>query len=116
MQRLPDQQQWKLLEARPIEAGRGRLVCIANQKGGVAKTTTAVNLGAALALRGHRILVVDIDPQANATTGLGLDHRTIELSAYDLLLGEASFDETVRPTIVEGLEEFLYQSELPPRA
>jgi chromosome partitioning protein len=92
------------LEARPIEAGRGRLVSIANQKGGVAKTTTAVNLGAALALRGHRILVVDIDPQANATTGLGLDHRSLELSTYDLLLGEASLEEVARPSVIENLD------------
>ena len=71
-----------------MTAGRGRLVCVANQKGGVAKTTTSVNLAAALALRGHRVLVVDVDPQANATTGLGIDHRSVELSTYDLMLGD----------------------------
>ncbi len=64
---------WKLLESRPFQAGVGRLISVSNQKGGVAKTTTSVNLAAALALRGHRTLVVDIDPQANATTGLGVD-------------------------------------------
>lgn len=95
---------WKLLEARPIERGRGRIVSIANQKGGVAKTTTSVNLAAGLALRGHRILVVDIDPQANATTGLGLDHRSLPLSTYDLMLGEASLEEVVRPTAIKGLD------------
>jgi chromosome partitioning protein len=104
LQNLPNPQQWKLLESRPIKAGRGRIVCIANQKGGVAKTTTAVNLGAGLAMRGHRILVVDVDPQANATTGLGLDHRTVELSTYDLLLEEAPFDDIVRPTAIENLD------------
>ena len=95
---------WKLLESRPIQQGRGRIVSIANQKGGVAKTTTSVNLAAGLALRGHRILVVDIDPQANATTGLGLDHRSLPLSTYDLLLGEASLEQVVRPTLIKGLD------------
>jgi chromosome partitioning protein len=79
-------------------------VCVANQKGGVAKTTTAVNLGAALALRGHRVLLVDIDPQSNATTGVGLDHRSVERSTYDLLVGEATLEEVARPTKIEGLD------------
>lgn len=95
---------WKLLESRPIQEGRGRIVSIANQKGGVAKTTTSVNLAAGLALRGHRILVVDIDPQANASTGLGLDHRSLPLSTYDLLLGEATLEQVVRPTLIKGLD------------
>ena len=95
---------WKLLERRPIVAGRGRLVCVANQKGGVAKTTTSVNLAAGLALRGHRVLVVDIDPQSNAATGLGIDHRTVERSTYHLLLGHATLDEVVRPTAIKNLD------------
>ena len=99
-----DNKDWKLLETRPIESGRGRLVCVANQKGGVAKTTTAVNLGAALALRGHRVLIVDVDPQANATTGLGLDHRTMELSTYDLLAGDAALTEVIRTTAIPRLD------------
>ena len=94
---------WKLLEARPLGIGGGRTVCIANQKGGVAKTTTTVNLGAALALRGHRVLVVDVDPQSNATTGLGIDHRAVARSTYDLLLGEASLDEVTRGTAIANL-------------
>lgn len=77
---------------------------MANQKGGVAKTTTSVNLGAALALRGHRVLLVDVDPQSNATTGVGLDHRSVPLSTYDLLLGEASLAEVARPTKVKDLD------------
>ncbi|MFP5297698.1 MAG: ParA family protein [Actinomycetota bacterium] len=104
MQGAPAASEWKLLEARPIQAGKGRMVCVANQKGGVAKTTTSVNLGAALALRGHRILVVDIDPQANATTGLGIDHRSVERSTYDLLLDEARLDEVAIPSAIDGLE------------
>jgi chromosome partitioning protein len=77
---------------------------VVNQKGGVAKTTTSVNLAASLALRGHRVLLVDIDPQANATTGLGLDHRSAQISSYDLLLGEASLAEAARSTLVKNLD------------
>ena len=94
---------WKLLESRRAGLERGRLVCVANQKGGVAKTTTTVNVGAALALRGHRILVVDVDPQANATTGLGLDHRTVEASTYDLLVGKAPAAEVIVATGIPNL-------------
>src|ERR671915_2512624 len=93
-----------LLEARPIRPGEGRLICVANQKGGVAKTTTAVNLGCALALRGHRVLIVDIDPQANATTGLGIDHRSLDRSTYDLLLDEVRMADVVTPTAIDGLD------------
>ena len=94
---------WKLLETRPIR-GRGRIVCVANQKGGVAKTTTSVNLGAGLALRGHRVLIVDVDPQSNATTGVGIDHRSVETSTYDLLIGAAPLDEVARRTAIKGLD------------
>jgi chromosome partitioning protein len=78
-------------------------VCVANQKGGVAKTTTAVNLAAGLSLRGHRVLLVDLDPQSNATTGLGFDHRGLERSTYSLLIGEASLDEAALSTGISGL-------------
>jgi chromosome partitioning protein len=64
----------------------GRIFCIANQKGGVGKTTTTVNLGAGLARIGKRVLVVDLDPQGNATMGSGIDKRTLDLSVYDVLL------------------------------
>ena len=80
------------------------MVCVANQKGGVGKTTTSLNLAAGLALRGHRILVVDIDPQSNATTGLGFDHRSLERSTYDLLLGDAPLEDVALPTAVENLD------------
>jgi chromosome partitioning protein len=88
--------------ARP-RGGPGRVVCLANQKGGVGKTTTAINLAAALALRGHRILVVDLDPQGNASTGLGIDRAGIERSTYDLIMGESTLEEVVVETRIPGL-------------
>jgi chromosome partitioning protein len=100
----PQSKNWKLLERRPIAPGRGRIVCVANQKGGVAKTTTSVNLAAGLALRGHPVLVVDVDPQSNAATGLGIDHRSVERSTYDLLLGDAKLEDVVLPTAIKNLD------------
>jgi chromosome partitioning protein len=97
-------QDWKLLSARPGASGRGRIVSIANQKGGVGKTTTSINLATGLALRGHRVLIVDVDPQSNATTGLGIDHRALELSSYDLLLDGARVDDVVVRTAIDRLD------------
>ena len=79
-----------------------RIVALANQKGGVGKTTTAVNLGAALAELGHRILLIDLDPQANATSSFGLQGAD-EISLYDPLLGGASITEKILPTRRDGL-------------
>ena len=76
----------------------------ASQKGGVGKTTSCVNLGAALGARGHRVVVVDLDPQANATTALGRDASAVQGSAYDLLLSQASADDVVLSTGVERLD------------
>ena len=95
--------EWKLLESRPIPAGGTRVISIANQKGGVAKTTTSVNLGTALALRGHRVLIVDLDPQANATTGLGIDRRNVDKSTYDVLAGESPVSAVTLATAVKNL-------------
>jgi chromosome partitioning protein len=81
----------------------GRVLAVANQKGGVGKTTTVVNLGAYLAEAGQRVLVVDADAQGNATTGLGLSREDGESSIYDVLVGGVSAVEAVRPTQVEGL-------------
>jgi chromosome partitioning protein len=81
-----------------------RIVAMVNQKGGVGKTTTAVNLGASLALLGKRVLLVDLDPQGNTTTGVGVDKRTIEGSdVYAVLLERVPLDEVVVPTAVDGL-------------
>src|ERR1051325_1465259 len=86
-----------------------KIVAIANQKGGVGKTTTAVNLSAALAESGKRILVVDLDPQANATSSFGLQEIE-DISLYEPLLGEASITEKILPTQREGL--FLVPADL----
>ncbi len=80
-----------------------RTIAVANQKGGVGKTTTAINLGAALAELGRRVLVVDLDPQANATTGIGLDPRELTASVYDVLLDGKSMADCIVPTATEGL-------------
>jgi chromosome partitioning protein len=81
----------------------GRTVAVVNQKGGVGKSTTAVNLGACLALLGKRVLLVDIDPQGNATTGLGIDKRGIENDSYALLLGEIPAASAIVASEVENL-------------
>lgn len=80
-----------------------RIIAVANQKGGVGKTTTAINLGAALAHEGFNVLIVDLDPQGNASTGLGIEKDQREYTSYDLLLGETPLQDIVRKSDVEGL-------------
>jgi chromosome partitioning protein len=80
-----------------------RVIAIANQKGGVGKTTTTVNLGAALAEIGFRVLVLDLDPQGNATTGLGLNPRDVEGSVYNVLLSDVTLDDIIEPTSLKNL-------------
>src|SRR5919204_570688 len=79
------------------------ILAIANQKGGVGKTTTAVNLGASLAELGHRVLVIDLDPQGNATTGLGISARNLNASIYDVLMADKPMEDCVEPTAVRNL-------------
>jgi chromosome partitioning protein len=88
---------------RPPPLPLPRVMAIANQKGGVGKTTTAVNLGAALAELGYRVLVVDLDPQGNATTGLGVNGRNLQSSIYDVLLADLPMEDCVEPTGVRNL-------------
>jgi chromosome partitioning protein len=80
-----------------------RVMAVTNQKGGVGKTTTAVNLGAAMADLGYRVLVVDLDPQGNATTGLGLNTRDLQSSMYEVILHDASIDDCIEATSVRNL-------------
>jgi chromosome partitioning protein len=82
---------------------RPRILAIANQKGGVGKTTTAINLGTALAAIGETVLIVDLDPQGNASTGLGIDRRARETSTYDVLSGDAAMRDAVLATAVPRL-------------
>ena len=87
----------------PTPPPHPRILSLANQKGGVGKTTTAINLGTALAAIGERVLIVDLDPQGNASTGLGIDRRNRSVSTYDVLIGEAPLRDAVVVTAVPRL-------------
>jgi chromosome partitioning protein len=87
----------------PEVPGKARIIAIANQKGGVGKSTTAVSLGAALADIGYRVLVADLDPQGNASTGMGIRHDAREVSVYDVVVAEAEIERAIVPTPVERL-------------
>lgn len=80
-----------------------RVLVMANQKGGVGKTTTAINLGTALAAIGEEVLIIDLDPQGNASTGLGIDQKSRTNSTYNVMMGECRLDEAVLPTVVPRL-------------
>jgi chromosome partitioning protein len=93
----------EILEPDVTEVPRPRILVLANQKGGVGKTTTAINLGTALAAVGETVLVIDLDPQGNASTGLGVDRKARKISTYDVLLGESSLAEAIVATAVPRL-------------
>ena len=82
---------------------RATIVAIANQKGGVGKSTTAINLGAGLALQGEKVLLVDLDPQGNTSSGLSIDRSAIELSTYEVLIDDVAIDDAIEPTSVRDL-------------
>jgi len=90
-------------DSAPALPAHPRILALANQKGGVGKTTTAINLGTALAAIGERVLIVDLDPQGNASTGLGIDRRNRSCSTYDVLIGEAPLRDAVVATAVPRL-------------
>ena len=81
----------------------GRIVAIANQKGGVGKTTTSINLSACLAEKGKKVLAIDLDPQGNMTSGLGVDKDEVDNTVYELILDECSIRESITETVVDGL-------------
>ncbi len=89
--------------SKPAPRELPRVIAIANQKGGVGKTTTTVNLGAALAELDYRVLVIDLDPQGNATTGLGVEARNFELSMYDVIMRDRPLEDCIEPTSVKNL-------------
>lgn len=82
----------------------GRIIAIANQKGGVGKTTTAINLSSCLADKGQKVLAIDMDPQGNMTSGLGVDKDEAEKTVYDLIIGEADIDEVIQKNVMDNLD------------
>ncbi len=82
----------------------GKIIAVANQKGGVGKTTTAINLSACVANAGKRVLLIDIDPQGNSTSGLGIDRVTLKKSSYDVLVGQSSAMEAITATMMKTLD------------
>ena len=82
----------------------GRIIAIANQKGGVGKTTTAINLSSCLAEKGKKVLSVDMDPQGNMTSGLGLDKNAVEKTIYDLIIGEVEIEDVIEKDVIDNLD------------
>lgn len=81
----------------------GRVIAVANQKGGVGKTTTSINLSASIAAKGKKVLMIDIDPQGNATSGFGIDKNDLENTVYELILGECSIQDCIIKNIIENV-------------
>lgn len=81
----------------------GRIIAVANQKGGVGKTTTTINLSASLAVKGQKVLVIDMDPQGNTTSGFGIDKNALENTVYELILGECSVQECLLKNVIDNV-------------
>jgi len=81
----------------------GRTIAIANQKGGVGKTTTSINLSAALAVKGKKVLVIDMDPQGNTTSGFGIEKNDLDNTIYELILGECSIQDCILKDVIKGV-------------
>ena len=92
----------------PSDNGRARIVTVTNQKGGVGKTTTVINIAAQLGLRGHRVLVIDADAQGNCATGLGVDKRLVKATTRDLILAPERAVESRHQTAVEGAVSYTH--------
>src|SRR6266850_1374925 len=88
----------------PVLKGMGRVIAIASQKGGVGKTTTAINLGACIAQEGHRVLIIDIDPQGNASSGLGINGNDRLITTYEVLIGQHEMPAAICPTALANLD------------
>ena len=82
----------------------GRIIAVANQKGGVGKTTTAINLSSCLAAKGKKVLAIDMDPQGNMTSGLSVDKDDVEYTVYDLIIGETDINQVLCKEVFENLD------------